>query len=315
VALTLIAPLLVVSGCSTGSDTTTATGRATPPSSGTPTATTAPVPTATVPSDGSVPTPDHVVVVVFENKAATDVVGTGDAPYLTSLAEAGATFTDAHGETHPSQPNYLALFSGSMHGVNDNSCPLALSGPNLASQLMAAGRTFAGYAQDLPHPGFTGCKAGDYARKHNPWVNFTDLPPSVNQPLTALPNDYASLPTVSFIVPNLCNDMHDCGVATGDRWAHDNLDDYVRWAETHNSLLIVTFDEDSGSDANRIATILAGPMVRSGVSDQRIDHYSVLRTVEEMYGLEPLGRAADAAPITNVWTTSAAVPSAPSPSR
>jgi phosphatidylinositol-3-phosphatase len=301
--MSLAAPLLVLSGCSTGSDTPTATSQATPPSSGTPTATTAPVPTATAPSDGSVPTPDHVVVVVFKNKAATDVVGTGDAPYLTSLAEAGATFTDAHGETHPSQPNYLALFSGSMHGVNDNSCPLALSGPNLASQLMAAGRTFAGYAQDLPHRGFTGCKAGDYARKHNPWVNFAGLPDSVNQPYSALPTNFADLPTVSVVVPNLCHDMHDCGVAAGDSWARAHLAGYVSWAQEHNSLLVITFDEDNGSEENHIATILVGPMVAGGSSTQRVDHYNLLRTLEDMYGLPPLGRAADVQPLSGAWSS------------
>ncbi|WP_448613612.1 alkaline phosphatase family protein [Modestobacter sp. URMC 112] len=243
-----------------------------------------------------------MVVVVFENEDAGDVVGAGDAPYLTSLAGTGATFTDAHGLTHPSQPNYLALFSGSTHGVQDDSCPVDLTGPNLASQLADAGLTFVGFSEGLPRPGFTGCRAGDYARKHNPWVDFTDLPASVNQPLSALPDDYAQLPTVAFVVPDLCNDMHDCGVAAGDAWAREHLRGYVDWAQTHNSLLVVTFDEDSGTDANRIATFLVGPMVAAGPSDEHIDHYGVLRTLEDMYQLLPLGEAARAEPITGVWT-------------
>jgi acid phosphatase len=247
---------------------------------------------------------DHVMVVVFENEDAKDIVGSSDAPYLTALARSGATFTDAHAITHPSQPNYLALFSGSTHGVEDNSCPLTLSGPNLASQLLAAGRTFVGYAEDLPRAGYTGCEAGHYARKHNPWVNFPDLPASVNQPYSALPADFSDLPTVSFVVPNLCNDMHDCGVAAGDSWARDNLAGYVAWAHDHNSLLLVTFDEDGGSSANHIATMLVGPMVTPGESDQRIDHYSLLRTLEDMYRLPPLGHAAGAEPLTGIWTDS-----------
>jgi acid phosphatase len=242
------------------------------------------------------------MVVVFENEDARDVVGSSDAPYLTSLAESGAQFTNAHGETHPSQPNYLALFSGSTQGVSDDSCPQTFSGPNLAEQLGATGRTFVGYSEDLPRAGYTGCKAGDYARKHNPWVNFPDLPASVNQPYTALPDDFSALPTVSFVVPNLCNDMHDCGVAAGDDWAAQNLERYVTWAQTHHSLLMVTFDEDSGSSANHIATFLVGPMVAAGASDQRVDHYSLLRTLEDMYGLPPLGKAADAEPLTGIWT-------------
>jgi hypothetical protein len=251
-----------------------------------------------------VPTPDHVLVVVFENEDAKNIVGGPDAPYLTSLARAGATFTNAHGETHPSQPNYLALFSGSTQGVKDDACPLTFSGANLAAQLQAAGRTFVGYSEDLPSAGYTGCNAGEYARKHNPWVNFDGLPDSVNQPYSALPADFADLSTVSFVVPNLCNDMHDCGVAAGDRWARDNLADYVTWADQHNSLLAVTFDEDNGSSANRIATVLVGPMVNAGASDQRIDHYSLLRTLEDMYGLPPRGQAADAQPVGGIWLNS-----------
>jgi len=242
------------------------------------------------------------MVVVFENEDAGDVVGAADAPYLTSLAEAGASFTNAHGETHPSQPNYLALFSGSTHRVHDDSCPVDLTGPNLASQLADAGRTFVGFSEGLPRPGFTGCRAGDYARKHNPWVDFTDLPASVNQPLSALPDDYAQLPTVSLVIPDMCNDMHDCSVATGDAWAHDHLSGYVDWARTHNSLLVVTFDEDSGTHANHIPTFLVGPMVAAGPSHQRINHYGLLRTLEEMYRLRPLGHVAKVGTITGVWT-------------
>jgi acid phosphatase len=242
-----------------------------------------------------------VLVVVFENEDAGSVIGAADAPYLTSLADAGASFTDAHAETHPSQPNYLALFSGSTQGVTDDSCPRTFDGPDLGSRLLAAGRTFVGYSEGLPHAGFTGCGSGDYARKHNPWVDFTDLPASVDQPLSALPDDRADLPTVAFVIPDLCHDMHDCGVAAGDAWARDNLAPYLEWAQQNDSLLVVTFDEDEGSAANHIATVLDGPMVRPGRYDERIDHYSLLRTVEEMYGLAPLGTAAERAPITDVW--------------
>jgi acid phosphatase len=242
------------------------------------------------------------MVVIFENEDAEKIVGGPDAPYLTSLAGSGATLTDAHGVAHPSQPNYLALFSGSTHGVTDDSCPQNFSGPDLASELAKAGRTFVGYSEDLPSEGYTGCRTGRYARKHNPWADFPDLPASVNQPYSALPADFSQLPTVSFVVPNLCNDMHDCGVAAGDAWAKQNLSAFVAWARGHNSLLVVTFDEDNGSRANHIATILVGPMVTAGTYDQRIDHYSVLRTLEDMYGLPPLGQAAGAAPLTGVWS-------------
>jgi acid phosphatase len=277
------AALVALGGCSAQG---TSTGSAAP---------------ATTPS---VPTPDHVVVVVFENKDPQSVIGAPDAPYLTALSETGTYFTDAHAVTHPSQPNYIALFSGSTHGVTDDTCPQELRGDNLASQLLAAGKSFAGYSEDLPSTGAEDCAADGYRRKHAPWADFADLPASVNQPYSAMPADYADLPTVSFVVPDLCDDMHDCSVATGDEWAKAQLAPYVTWARTHDSLLVVTFDESETreSDGNRIATFFVGPMVRPGVSSTEIDHYSVLRTVEEMYGLPAIGSAADRAPVTGIWT-------------
>jgi hypothetical protein len=254
-------------------------------------------------SSGELPSPAHVMVVIFENEDATDVVGSAEAPYLTVLAESGASFDDSHAETHPSEPNYLALFSGSTQGVTDDSCPLEFTGDNLAAQLLAAGKSFVGYSEGLPHAGYTGCKQGNYARKHNPWVDFPALPTSVNQPFSALPADYADLPTVSFVVPDLCNDMHNCGVATGDAWAREHLAPYVDWATENDSLLIVTFDEDSGTTDNHIATILAGAGVSAGRNDQRIDHYDVLRTLEDMYGLPPLGKAANSTALTGMWSS------------
>ncbi len=265
-----------------------------------------PVGSPPVPSvPGAIPRPDHILVVVFENNAYQQVIGSAAAPYLTSLAHAGANFTNAHGERHPSQPNYIALFSGSTHGVTDDACPQQLgTAPNLARQLLDSGRSFAGYSEDLPSVGFTGCSSpnGGYARKHNPWVDFANIPPGADLPLSALPVDPAALPTVAVVIPNLCNDMHDCPVATGDAWAHQHLLAYLDWARTHNSLLIVTFDEDNDTAANHIPTVFAGPMVRPGDVVDRIDHYTILRTIEDMYQLAPLGTAATTPPITGIWT-------------
>ena len=286
--LAAVALAAVTAGCS---PSVPATSDAPSSSSGT---------TAAV-AGGGLPVPEHVLVVIFENEDAENIVGAPEAPYLTSLARSGATFTDAHGVAHPSQPNYLALFSGSTQGVTDDSCPLTFTGSNLAEELQQAGLSFAGYSEDLPTAGFTGCRAGGYARKHAPWVDFPDVPASANKPYSALPADFAALPTVSFVVPNLCDDMHDCGVAAGDRWAQQHLPDYAAWAQEHHSLLVVTFDEDDGTSANHIATILVGPMVATGTSDQRVDHYSLLRTLEDMYGLPPLGQSAGAAAFTGVW--------------
>ena len=293
-----VALVLLPSCSSAGHTPPSATSTGGPPAA---TDTAATDTTAATTAAGALPRPKHVMVAIFENEDVDNVVGSADAPYLTSLARSAATLTDAHGVTHPSEPNYLALFSGSTHGVTDDRCPVDLTGDNLAAQLLAAGETFTGYSEDLPQAGFTGCRSGRYARKHNPWADFPALPASLNQPYSALPADYADLPTVSFVVPDLCDDMHDCGVAAGDSWARTHLAPYVDWATDHDSLLIVTFDEGRGSKDNHIATIVAGAGVRTTESGQHIDHYGLLRTLEDMYGLPPLGEAASATALTGSW--------------
>jgi len=253
------------------------------------------------------PRPDHVVIVFEENRAYSHIIGNMAAPYINTLANRGALFAQSYGITHPSQPNYLAFFSGSTQGVADNGCPHKLSGPNLASALLDAGLTFGIYSEDLPAAGFAGCRHLNYERKHNPAVNWqgVNIPAAANLPFTSFPADFTKLPTVAIVVPNQENDMHNgdepATIIRGDRWLQSNLDAYARWAQTHNSLLIVTWDEDDDSANNHIATIFAGPMVKPGVYSQRIDHYAVLRTVLEMYGLAPLGASAKAQTIDFVW--------------
>lgn len=245
----------------------------------------------------------------MENHSHADVIGSPDAPYLTSLAQRGADFTHSFAITHPSEPNYLALFSGSTHGVTNDACPVTFSAPNLAADLRAAGRTFTGYAEDVPAPGSPACTAGNYARKHVPWADFGNVPAALNQPFTNWPaGDYGRLATVSFVIPDLCDDMHNCPVATGDAWLGTHLDGYATWATTHDSLLIVTWDEDDGSAANQIPTIFAGQRVKPGRYPATITHYSVLRTIEDAYGLPHDGAAASVPPITGIWTTGASLP-------
>jgi hypothetical protein len=153
---------------------------------------------------------------------------------------------------------------------------------------------------DLPAAGYRGCVAGRYAAKHNPWVDFGNVPAAANQPYTSWPADFSQLPTVAFVIPNLCNDMHDCGVATGDAWARAHLDPYLRWADTHASRLVVTFDENDGSRGNQIATLIAGASVRTAVHSEPIDHYALLRSIDDWFGLPPIGNAATATPISNL---------------
>jgi acid phosphatase len=249
----------------------------------------------------SVPRFDHIVIAVLENHSYGQIIGQADAPFLNSLAATGAVLTESYAIGHPSQPNYLALFSGATQGVSDDSCPHTFTGPNLAGELLRAGHTFVGYSEDLPSVGSTECSSGLYARKHNPWVNFSELPATINQPMSGFPSNPALLPTVSFVIPNLDHDMHNGTVAQGDTWLRDQLAGYANWARNHNSLLIITTDEDDSSGANRVTTIVAGAHTRGGQYPQRVDHYGVLRTILDSYQLPSIGAAATSAPITAIW--------------
>jgi hypothetical protein len=248
-----------------------------------------------------VPHPDHVVILVLENHGYGQVIRNSQAPYISSLVDGAANLTQSYAVTHPSEPNYLALFSGSTQGLTNDSCPHTYSAANMGQQLIAANRTFAGYSESMPADGYTGCTSGRYARKHNPWVNFTNVPASSNLTYSRFPTDYTTLPTVSYVVPNMCNDMHDCGVSTGDTWVKNNLAGYIAWAKTHNSLLILTFDEDNRLSGNRIPTLIVGQPAKPGTYPQRVTHYGMLRTLQNMYGLPCLANSCTATPITDAW--------------
>jgi phosphatidylinositol-3-phosphatase len=249
----------------------------------------------------ALPAYDHIVVVVEENHSYGEVIGNANAPYITSLANNGAKMTQSYAVTHPSQPNYLALFSGSTQGITDDSCPHTFSAQNLGRQLINAGKTFKGYSESMPSDGYTGCSSGNYARKHNPWVDFSNVPASSNLRFADFPTDYTTLPKVSFVVPNLCNDMHDCSVSTGDTWLKNHLGAYATWAKTHNSLLLVTFDEDDHSASNRIPTLFYGAHVATGSYSEHVTHYTVLRTLESLGGLGCVANSCSVNAISDIW--------------
>jgi phosphatidylinositol-3-phosphatase len=257
-------------------------------------------------ADGTVPTPDHVVVAVMENHAYNQIIDSSSAPYINSLKSGGAVLTSSLAITHPSQPNYFTLFSGDTQGITDDGCytPGFSSAPNLASELADAGKSWASYNESLPGQGSTTCKDGDYAQKHNPWFGFSNVPTSSAMTFDQFPSDFSTLPQVSFVTPNLCSDMHDCSVSTGDTWLQDHLGAYATWAQTNNSVLIITFDEDNYLAGNRIATVLYGqPVTPGSSSDADYNHYSVLRTIEDMYGTAHAGNAASASDITGIWAS------------
>jgi hypothetical protein len=248
-----------------------------------------------------IPTPAHVVIVVEENRSYANIIGNKSAPYINALAANGALMTQSFAETHPSEPNYLALFAGSTFGLTANTCPVSGNAANLGSELLASGRTFMGFSEGLPAVGSPVCSSGKYARKHVPWVNFSNVPASYSVPFSAFPSNYADLPTASFVIPNLDNDMHDGSITQGDNWLYRHLSGYANWAQANNSLLIVTWDEDDQSQHNQIPTIFYGANVKTGTYAEQINHYTVLATLEEMYGLPKTGYATTAAVIADIW--------------
>jgi acid phosphatase len=248
--------------------------------------------------------PRAVVVVVEENKSFAEIVDEpGHTPYIASLIERGALFTNSSGVAHPSQPNYFALFAG-MANRNGDSCPatgVSTVAPNLAAELLSAGRAFRAYVEDLPRTGFRGCTSGQYARKHAPWTHFDDIPANVGVPFAAL-RSYEDLPDVAFIIPNLLDDMHSASRERGDAWLRAHLDPLIAWGQTHNVLVIVTWDESSSPLSNHIATIFVGPMVKPGRYEEPVNHYRLLRSIEDLAGLRShAGHAATIPPITDVW--------------
>lgn len=290
------------------------------------------------PVAAGLPRPDHVVIVFEENKGYADVIGSPSAPYLNSLAKQGVLLTSYYGLHHPSQPNYLEFFSGSNQGICNDTCSTSqFAGPSLGGNLVKKGFTFIGYAEDLAgkpkgaswNSTCTNCY---YALRHAPWIYFKDVPASASLDFTSFPwadEGFAKLPTVAIVIPNLIHDMHSLPPSStpsnpiplqttnGDVWLQRNLDAYAQWAKHHNSLLIVTWDEDSSTyhypancsqginttpPANRIPAILVGAMVKSNsTSNQQYTHYDLLRTIEDMYGLAPIGGSQNAKDITDIW--------------
>jgi phosphatidylinositol-3-phosphatase len=250
------------------------------------------------------PRPDHVVVVIEENHGYAQIMDKrNSASYIHALAKRGVLFTQSYGVAHPSQPNYLALFSGSTQGVTSNACPNSFATGNLAATLLNGGLSFASFAESLPGTGDLTCMSGAYQRKHNPVTNWQGvrLPVEVNQRFADFPQDFAKLPTVSFVIPDQNNDMHDGSFEAADKWLKARIAPYVDWAMKHNSLLILTWDEDDNHEGNHVVTILVGPMVKAGTSTQHINHYSVLRTLLDCYDLPALGASRDAEAIKGVW--------------
>ena len=247
-------------------------------------------------STAAVPRPDHVVMVMMENKDPAEIFGTSTRPqdqdpFIRSLAAGGASFTNSFGIQHPSDPNYYALMSGTDDVTsNDVPPPSSLDVDNLPNELVTHGLSYDEYA------------GTDYGVP-NDFLRYTTTPGTAANPnpmdkserdFPTTPDGYAQLPTVSFAFGSNAESMHDGTIAQGDAWLKSKFGGYIDWAKTHNSLFVLTWDEDDFGPLNQIPTLMVGPMAKAGNYGEFINHYSVLRTVLDMYGLPHINHTADA---------------------
>jgi acid phosphatase len=279
----------------------------TPALTATPTAMPTPVPPATPPA-ANLPNFSHVYVIVFENKEYSSIVGSSSAPYINSLISQYGLSTNFTAERHPSEPNYIALTSGGTQGVTDDGV-YNLGVANLFDQVTASGRTWKAYQQGNPGNCFTGSsssavvdgvgKSGSYVRKHNPAISYTSV--SGNKAACANITNLAAFDPAAanfeFITPNMINDMHDGTVADGDNFLKAFLPKITSSPAFANSVVYVTFDEGTTnvSGGGHIFTLAITPNMTPGYKAAgAYTHYSMLRTIEQAWGLPSLGNAASA---------------------
>lgn len=264
--------------------------------------------TATAPSSmAHLPVFSHIFIIVLENKEQSSIVNSPDAPYLNQLAAQYARATHFYGTRHPSLPNYLALTSGDTFSITRDCQDCFVASDNLVAQLEAAGRSWKAYMESMPNACFIGNASALYRQKHNPFIYYDNVrtdPARCSKivPFTEFETDLRAnaLPDYIWITPNMCNDMHDCPISTGDAWLHAWVPEILAssaWQD--KGVLFITFDEGRGSGGccsyaagGLIDTLVVSPLVQPGfTSDVPYDHYSLLRTIEEAWGLPLLGKA------------------------
>jgi len=243
----------------------------------------------------------------MENEEYGEALADRDAGYLRLLARRYGVATQSYAIAHPSLPNYLALTSGSTHGITSDCTECGVAATNIVDQLEAAGISWGAYLEELPRPCFAGAGSGGYARKHDPFVYYADVARSPRRcahlqafPALAQALRAGALPAFVWITPNLCDDGHDCAAASWNAFLARTVPPLLHELGPHG-FLVLTWDEGS-SDAGccgaahggHILTLVAGPDVAAGARDDSpIDHYGVLASVEHALGLAPLAGAAD----------------------
>ncbi len=274
---------------------------------------------ARLPAEASTASPSgsirHVFMIVMENHSSSEVWSTHSTPYLTALGTAFARAANYHAISHPSLPNYLDMYAGSNYSITSDCSPSSschIHARNLADNLAAKGLRWKAYMELMPSP-CTLSTSGNYAPKHNPFIYFDDIRNRTKRcrqhvvPFTALSRDLSSAsrtPNFAFISPNQCNDMHSCSIGTGDSWLKSHVPSILRSpaCTVQKCVVMITWDEDGGGSGNHVLTIFAGSGARRGVtSSGSYDHYSLLRTVEYIFGLPAqTSNDAHASPMTDM---------------
>lgn len=244
----------------------------------------------------------------MENNEYGNIIGNGAAPYINSLANSYGLATNYYAASHPSLPNYLALTAGSTFGITSDCTTCYVSATNIADQVEASGRTWKAYMEDMPSPCYTGASYANYAMKHDPFMYYNDIRTNTARcaahvvPFTQFWGDMSSgnVPNFVWITPNMCDDMHDCAVSTGDSWLRNVVPTITGSSAFRNGgVLVITWDEGSSSagccgdtSGGHVATLVISPRsipgYRSGVAE---NHYGLLRTVEDALRLSHLNAA------------------------
>jgi len=251
-------------------------------------------------------------VIILENKEYGSIVGSASAPYENELIARYGLLTNFYAETHPSEPNYIALTSGGLQGTStDGSYDLTV--PNLFDQMDASGHSWHVYAQGYPGNCFGSFQAlpvtdgvgasGDYVRKHNPAISYTSISgnPNLCANITKLAGFDPAAADFEMIIPNEINDMHSSSVRAGDDFLRAFVPSIIDSPAFANSVLFITWDEgDTNTNGGgHIATIVASPGMTPGSRYAGpANHYSLLRTIEDAWGMPYLGQAATTTPLT-----------------
>ncbi len=256
----------------------------------------------------------HVFVVTEENTDYSSVIGSSSMPYLNGLAQQYGLATQYYANTHPSIGNYFMLATGQII-TNDDNFSTVQNVPNIVRSLLAAGKTWKSYAEDIPNACYLGGDTGNYARKHNVFPLLSDvandpLQACNNVPFTQFATDLANgtLPHFSNIVPNLCNDAHDCGLSTADTWLKNNIDPLIKSATfQQDGLLIIVFDEAGSDNTNgggRIVWVAVSPKSKLGYQSTTLyQHQSTLRLILKGLGINVFpGAAANAPDMSEFFT-------------